>query len=320
VNTRRFFLGLVALSMLLAACGPMAVPTVTAIPPTATPTQPTAPFPVTLTDDANRQVTIKAEPKRIVSLAPSNTEIAFALGLGSKVIGVTDFCDYPPEAKSIPKIGGLEPNLEKVVSLNPDLVLSIGGELFPSEQINKMERLNLTVLVLYPKTLDGIFADIELVGRATGISAQAKDLVAKMRAHVDAVTAKTQNVATKPKVFYELDATDPSKPYTSGPNTWHDQLITLAGGVNVAGTAKVQWAQFSTEEILKQQPDLIILGDAMFGITIDSVKKRPGWSSLTAVKSDAIYPIDDNLISRPGPRVVDGLETLAKIIHPELFK
>ena len=131
---------------------------------------------------------------------------------------------------------------------------------------------------------------------------------------------KCQNVAARPSVFYELDATEPAKPYTAGPGSWHDTFIKLAGGVNVAAGASSPWVQFSMEELVKSNPDLIILGDSSWGVTADAVKARPGWGSIKAVKSGAIYPIDNNLISRPGPRVVDGLEAIARIIHPELFK
>jgi iron complex transport system substrate-binding protein len=127
-------------------------------------------------------------------------------------------------------------------------------------------------------------------------------------------------VEERPKVYYELDATDPAKPYTAGPGTWHDQFIRLAGGVNVAGEVDMRWVQFSTEEIISQDPDIIVLGDANWGVTADDVAQRPGWNVIAAVREGDIYPIDDNLISRPGPRLVEGLEALARIIHPELAR
>lgn len=281
---------------------------------------------ITLTDDAGRNVQVSTKVERIVSLAPSNTEILFALGLGDKVVGVTDFCDYPPEAQGKEKIGGIEPNMEKVVALSPDLVLAIGGSPVVAsiggnvELLAKFEELKLPTLILAPKDLEGVLADIELVGKATGAQQAAAKLVADMRAKVDQVLAKTKDVTQRPKVFYELDATDPGKPWTPGPGSWHDTFISMAGGVNVAAGAKAAWAQLSTEEIIKENPDLIILGDANWGVNAEAVKSRSGWGAIKAVKQDAIYPIDDNLISRPGPRLADGLVALAKIIHPELFK
>ncbi|MGA9348911.1 MAG: cobalamin-binding protein [Anaerolineae bacterium] len=278
------------------------------------------PKPVSVVDDAGRTVEIAKTPQRLVSLAPSNTEILFALGLGDKVVGVTDFCDYPEEAKAIEKVGGIEPNLEKIVDLDPDLVLAIGGGLLLVEKATEMEKLDLTVLVLEPGDIEGIMANIELVGKAVGAEKEASELVAKLRKRFDDITAKAKGAESKPKVFFELDATDPSKPYTPGPGSFIDALITLAGGSNVGAGAKMQWAQLSTEEIIAQDPEVIVLGDANYGVTAEMVKERPGWSVITAVKNDAIYPIDDVLVSRPGPRIIDGLEALVRIIHPELFE
>ena len=136
----------------------------------------------------------------------------------------------------------------------------------------------------------------------------------------DVITSRAKGAGSRPSVFFELDATDPSKPYTPGPGSFIDALISLAGGSNIGASAKMQWAQLSTEEIIAQDPKVIVLGDANYGVTVEMVKERPGWSVITAVQNGAIYPIDDILISRPGPRIIDGLEALARIIHPELFE
>jgi len=310
-NIALFVLSLVLVINLL-ACSPAAS--------TATPGA------VMLKDDAGRSVGIKTTPQRIVSLAPSNTEILFALGLSQRVVGVTDFCDYPAEAKTVAKIGGIEPNLEKIVALKPDLILAIGGSPVVAsiggnvELLQKFQDLGLTTLILAPKDLDGVLADIQLVGKAAGAEAAAAQLVKEMQAKVNDVVTKSKNVAKRPVVFYELDATDPAKPYTPGPGSWHDTFIAMAGGVNAAAKAKAQWAQLSTEEIVAQNPEMIILGDATWGVDAAAVKGRAGWAAINAVKAGAIFPIDDNLLSRPGPRLADGLLALAKIIHPELFQ
>jgi len=322
--------------LLLGACGPTPtgtfhVPSSTLTPaptPTwnvepGTPTPPPA-FPVTVTDDAQRAVTIARAPQRLISLAPSNTEILFALGLGSKVVAVgSSFDDYPPEAKSLPKVAEpdvTKPNLEKIVALAPDLILMTGGDPLPLELINRLEGLQLTVLVLYPRDIDGILKDIELIGTATGASKEAQALITNLRGRLDAVIAKAKTATTKPKVFYEVDASNPARPFTAGPGSFIDAMLTLVGASNVAAGAKSPWAEFSAEELVRQDPEIIILGDANYGVTVASVQARPGWSTLTAVKKGAIYPIDDNLVSRPGPRIVDGLEALARIVHPELFR
>lgn len=316
-------LTLVVCVLLATGCGiltpgtPIPQPTHTPLP-TSTPLPPT-PTPIpTFTDDAGRVVQIAGSVERIVSLAPSNTEILFALGLGDRVVGVTDFCDYPPEAANIEKIGGIEPNLEKIVALEPDLVLAIGGAR-QLETVTKLEELGLKVLVLAPTDLEGIYQGIQLVADACGVPDASTTLVQEMRARVQSVLDAVASTSTTPKVFYELDATDPTRPWTPGPGTWHDNFIRLAGGVNIAANAEAAWAQYSSEEIISQDPDIILLGDAAWGVSPDMVAARPGWDVITAVKSGAIYPIDDNLISRPGPRVVQGLEVLACLIHPEAF-
>ncbi|MFQ6099953.1 MAG: ABC transporter substrate-binding protein [Anaerolineae bacterium] len=293
----------------LAACGGASpIQTATSEPPAAT-----------LTDDIGNVIEITGPVERIVSLAPSNTEIAFALGLGDRVVGVTDFCDYPPEALEIKKIGGVEPNLEQIVALDPDLVLAIGGEPVPPI-IGQLQELGLTVLVLEPDDLDALYHDIELAGQAAGAQREAAELIAEMQERVAAVTALTADVTERPLVFYELDASDPTKPWTAGSGSWHDEFIQMAGGTNLAGTQESAWVQLNAEEIVAQDPEVIILGDAAFGTTPESVAQRPGWDVISAVQNGRVYPIDDNLISRPGPRVVEGIEELARLIHPELFE
>jgi len=273
---------------------------------------------VSVVDDAGRTVEVVSNPQRLVSLAPSNTEILFALGLGDKVVGVTDFCDYPEEAKAIEQVGTyFEPNIEIIFSLSPDLVLAITS--LP-EIIAKLEELGVPALILDPSDLEGILADIQLVGQATGAEREAEALVSELRERIAVVTEKADDAKERVRVFCEIDATDPSKPWASGPGSFMDAMIHLSGGTNVAAGADSPWPQLSAEEIIAKDPEIIILADSKYGVTAESVRERPGWDVITAVKEGAIYDIDDDLISRPGPRIVDGLETVAKIIHPELFK
>jgi iron complex transport system substrate-binding protein len=308
------------LVLLIAGCAPEVTPTLTPIPPSATPMPTPTPTPkvIALTDDIGRTVELASTPQRIISLAPSNTEILFALGLGDKVVGVTDFCDYPEEAKAIEKVGSyFEPNIEKIFSLSPDLVLAITG--LP-EVIAKLEELGIPALILDPPDLEGVLADIQLVGKATGAEREAEALISEMRERIAGVTEKAAEVEERPRVFCEIDATDPSKPWTTGPGSFMDAMIQLSGGTNVAADAESPWVQLSAEEIIAKDPEIIILADSKYGVTAESVSDRPGWGVITAVKERAIYDIDDDLISRPGPRIVDGLEIVAKIIHPELFE
>jgi iron complex transport system substrate-binding protein len=321
--------------VLLVACGSVATatsapaPTATSLattsttlPPIPTPVPPT---PTTATiqmaDGLGRTVTLPGPAQRVVSLAPSNTEILFAVGAGSQVVGRDSFSDYPPQAKSLPDIGGSMGNFntEAILALHPDLVLA--GEIDSSELVASLEKLGLQVYYLKnPVTLDEMYANLETVGSLTGHTADAATLVASLQARVAAVDSKIAQAVTHPAVYYELDGTDPSKPYTSGGGTFVDQLIQRAGGVNVFSQLKDQWPQVSLEQLLVDNPQIILLGDSAYGETPDKVIARSGWGSLQAVKNKQIFPFDDNLVSRPGPRLVDGLEALARLIHPELFK
>jgi iron complex transport system substrate-binding protein len=309
-----FFPALLALSVLLGACAaPAALPTATVEP---------ALEPITLTDSLGREVTLAAPAQRIISLAPSNTEIVFALGVGDKLVGRDDFSDYPAEALKVQSIGSLYPkvNPEVILALKPDLVLAAG--ITNPDDVTALAKLGLTVYTTHNATgLADIYSDILAVGRLTGHSADAEKLVADMQARIEAVTARTAALTDKPKVFYEIDATDPAKPYTAGPGSFIDQLLTLAGATNVGNVSTEQYFQISLEELVAQDPAIILLGSFTYGgQTPELVRARVGWDKIAAVENDAVYIFDDNLVSRPGPRVVVGLETLAKLIQPELFK
>jgi len=313
---------LAALALLAGACAPLAVPaTDTPVPPTLAPTQ-TAPVGISVTDGLGRVVTLAAPASRIVSLAPSNTEALFTLGVGDRLIGRDEFSDYPPEALEVTSIGSLYPsvNTEAVVALEPDLVLAAG--ITNPEDVERLAELGLTVYsTRINSSLDDIYTDLLDIGALTGRAAEAEALVDSLKARVAAVTSATSAVAEKPVVFYEIDATEPSKPWTSGPNSFIGQLIGMAGGVNAGDIASDQYAQLSLEQLVAQDPDVIILGSSTYGgQTPELVAARTGWETISAVQNGAVYTFDDNLVSRPGPRVVDGLEQLARLIHPELFE
>ena len=298
----------------------IAAPTTATGAPTAAPTPATTG--VTITDVAGRKVTIATTPQHLISLAPSTTEILFALGLAPKIVAVDDFSDYPAEAKNLPKIGGLNAayNFEQIVALKPDLILAAG--ITAPEAIKKLEDLKLSVVVVGAEktSFDSVFADIALVGKATGQVEQAAQLTTTLQNQLAGLKAKLTAAKEKPLVYWELDATDPAKPYSVGPGNFVGDMIALAGGVNVFAQAESPFPQVSAEQVVAANPDVIILSDAAYGITIESVLKRPGWQIIAAVKQQRVAPIDDNLVSRPGPRIVEGLEASARIIHPELFK
>ena len=276
------------------------------------------PAPIQLKDGLGRQVSLAGPAQKIISLAPSNTEILFAIGASKQLIGRDDFSDFPAEAKSIASVGGVQAyNFESIAKLQPDLVIAAG--INSQEQVKSLENLKIPVYYLAnPTNMDGLYANLNTVGLLSGHVKEAADLVTSLQKRVQAVETRVSKASTTPKVFYELDGTDPSKPWTAGPGTFVDLLIKKAGGVNVGNALTSDWAQISQEALIVANPDIIILGDASYGLTIDQVKTRPGWDGIQAVKTGKVLLFDDNLVSRPGPRMVDGLESLVKIIHPEL--
>jgi iron complex transport system substrate-binding protein len=273
-----------------------------------------------VTDDDGRRVTLARQPVRIVSVAPSNTEILFALGLGDRVVGVTTFCDYPAAAAAKPKIGGLRPNLETIVAQQPDLVLGIRGT--PADVIAALEGQQIPVAILNPADFAGVLANLRTVGRLTGTSPAAERLAGEMDARWKAVEARARTVNARPRVLYEIDASDPAAISAAGAGTFIDAMIAAAGGVNVLAALAPgqQYPRVGAEAVLGADPDLILLGDAPFGQTREVVAARPGWGALRAVQRGALVEIaDSNITSRPGPRLVDGLDLVAKAIHPDVF-
>ena len=317
------------LLLLLAACGETQSTSFSsvgaALSPGATPSAAASvSYPLTLTDDAGRSVTLPAAPARIVSLAPSNTEIVCALGACGELTGVTDFDDYPASVKSVAHVVvQAKVDAEKVVAARPDLVLAAGNGLTPEAAIKQLTDLGLRVMTLYPKDLEGVYNDIGLVGQALGVPAQAQSTVASMRARVKAVTDAVA-AANRPRTFYEISVFDGTI-YTAGKDSFLSSLITLAGGDPVTGDA--QSGAIQLEDLIAADPELILLGDASYDPTLATrdkalatVRARSGWEKLSAVRSGKVLPFTDDVVTtRPGPRIVAGLEALARAIHPELF-
>ena len=308
--SRKLIFAFLTLVLLLAGCAPAAVSSPV---PSVNPT-------ITLTDGLKRTVTLTGPVQRIVSLAPSDTEILYAIGAGAQVVGRDETSDYPPQASSLPTIGGYSGfNTEAILALHPDLVLA--GGINTPELVAALEKLGLTVYYLpNPATLDEMYTNLETVATLTGHAAETAALVDSLKKRVATVDARILPLNSRPTVYYEIDATDPTKPYTYGPGSFGDLLIQRAGGANVGSSLSGQFAQMSLEQLVLANPSIIILGDSNYGTTADSLKQRPGWEGLDAVKNSQIFPFDDNLVSRPGPRLVDGLEALAKLLHPGLFK
>lgn len=274
--------------------------------------------PGTYTDDDGRSVSIDKVPERIVSHLPSITETLFALGLGKRIVGVSDYGDYPEEAKLKPSVGAyFSPSIESIVALEPDLVLTDGHS---KNILTQLDTLGITYIVIDPETIDGIFDNIELLGKVTGTEVNAEKLIKAMKKDMSRVLNAVKG-APRIRVFHVLDATDMNNPWTAGPGSFVDSLITMAGGENIAAEAVGAWVQFSIEEVVSSDPEIILL-PGKHGTAFTSPEMLKGhlaWRETTAVKQDRIYIVDTDLTNRPGPRIIQGLEEIARIIHPERF-
>ena len=294
------------LALPLAGCGAKPAQTTTA------PAVKTAAFPVTITDDASRTVTIDSEPKRIVSLAPANTEIAYSLGIMDRLVGVTTWDDYPAQVKEIAKVGDFTtPNIEAIAGAQPDVILITGG--VQADVLSKLEAVGAKVIVIDPQDLEGVYAAIGTVAEATGTKAKGDEVVAGMKQDLADVTAKLAGAAPVP-AFIEIGW---GPLFTAGPGTLLDDLLATAGGANVV--KEKGYVGYSVEQLVTDQPD-VYLGTLSSIVDAKALPKRPGYSAISAVKTGRVFALDDNLVSRPGPRVVEGVREIAAVLHPDLFK
>jgi len=278
-------------------------------------------FPLSLTDALGHTVTLNACPKRIVSLAPSNTEILYAIGVGNRVVGVTSYCNYPDEAAQKPQVGGFSnPNLEQIVSLRPDLVLA--ARFNPLDVLEALRRLNIPVFALAPATIAEALQTLRTVGLLTGEQASAAQLEAAQQTRFQAIEQTVAEIpeAHRPRVLWgRLEA----PMYTAGPGSFIGSLIRLAGGTNIAADADADWVQIGLETIVTRNPQIIIVSDHTPGDIekgLERLRKAPGWTTVDAIASGRVYSINLDLLGRPGPRLINGLEALAHILHPHRFR
>ena len=275
--------------------------------------------PGAIVDDLGRSVSLEGMPQRIISLVPSNTEILFALGLGDKVVGVTEFCNYPAEVLDKEKVGGFStPDIEKIIALQPDLILA--GSIHAKEIIPALEERGLTVFALVPQSLDGILEDIRMVGKITGKGEEASKLVAQMEARIEAITDKTERLKPqeRPRVFF-ITWHDPLK--SMGSKSFPHELIEKAGGVNIFQDVEERnfQAEFETGVYCDPQVIIVTVGHAAGEAkAFEWAKEEPRLKVTEAGKNSRIFPLDAGL-TRYGPRAVDALEQFAKFIHPEIF-
>jgi iron complex transport system substrate-binding protein len=273
-------------------------------------------FPLTITDDEGTEVTIDALPERIVSLSPANTEIVFTLGAGDRLVGGTDFDDYPAEAIPLPDVASFSGVImEQLVALEPDLVLAAGNGFNPPDDIARLRVLGLPVVVLYAGSVDEVLADIDLIGQAIGEGEAAEAMTTDMAARLDEVATAAAATGTTPRTFYQIGS-EPEL-YGPAPDSFVADMVELAGGTPITTSSPTDFA-IPVETLIAADPEVIIVGDAAYGVCPADVIARPGWSGITAVEAGAVRPVDDIPVTRPGPRLAEGLANLATAIHPEI--
>ncbi|TCS95918.1 ABC transporter substrate-binding protein [Hazenella coriacea] len=297
------FTFILLLSSVITACS--------ALPDSKTPKKPNSiKYPIHLTDQVGNKVSVVKEPERIVSLIPSTTEIAFALGLKEQIVGVTENDDYPAEAKNLPKVGDYKIDVEKVVALKPDLVLAQKAN--EPETIKKLQQLGIPVLVTDANEVKDVFASIDLIAQATDRTYEGDTLVGEMSKHRLQIFHQVAKIPEdkRVKVWIEIDPTL----FTAGGDTFLNELVTLAGGKNVA--IQLQgWPQVSSEQVVKWNPDVIL---TTYGGE-QEILKRQGWDAVNAIKNNRVVSVDPNLVNRPGPRIIDGVEQMAKGFYPDVI-
>jgi iron complex transport system substrate-binding protein len=274
-------------------------------------------FPITLTDDEGTPVTLEAPPQRVISLSPANTEIVFGLGEGDRVVGGSAFDDYPPEAAALPDVVTFDTGviMEQVVALQPDLVLAAGNNFTPPADIERIRERGFPVIVVYAETVADVLADIQLIGDALGDSADASAMVEGMRTDLETVEQAVAATTERPRTFYQIGSVP--EIYGPAPDFFVVDMIELAGGVPIT-TSDPAVFSIPVEQLVAADPEVIVVGDALYGVCPDAVMARPGWHTMTAVVNGDVRPVNDIVVTRPGPRLAEGLASLALAIHPEL--
>ncbi|MFA9558477.1 ABC transporter substrate-binding protein [Evansella sp. AB-rgal1] len=275
-------------------------------------------FPVTIVDDAGREVTIEEEPESIISIQASITEISFALGLGDKIVGVSDFCNYPEEAQSVENVGGQDMNVELILSILPDIVLVTDyhhnnhGEI-----LSQFEEVGIKVVVIGSKSnFNEVYESIALIGQTTGTSNEAEAIISDMKERHEVLIEKAEEITDKKRVWVEVSPAPDI--FTTGKGTFMHEMLESIQATNAAEDHE-GWVMLSEEEIVQLQPDVIITTYHTEDLQ-GEVSSRDGWTEVPAVKNGQIFDVESDIVVRPGPRLIEGVETLAKLIYPEVFK
>lgn len=276
-------------------------------------------FPVTITDALDQEVVIEEQPEKIISLIPSNTEVAYELGLGGNIVGVSDFDNYPEEVAKKEKVGGQEINVEKIISLNPELVLAHeSGAQLATDALQQLRNSGIAVIVVNEAAnFEEVYTSIEMIGRATGKLQKAEETIEGMKQQVEDIKSKVANVKKQKSVFIEVSP-EPEI-YTPGKNTFMNEMLQIINAKNVSSDID-GWAKIDQETVIEKNPDVII---TTYGYYTEKPKeqvmKREGWSKVTAVEKEQVYDVHSDLVTRSGPRLVKGVEELAKAVYPEVF-
>ncbi|NLG37003.1 MAG: ABC transporter substrate-binding protein [Clostridiales bacterium] len=315
-----FVVTLLLMAALLMGCAgntpaPSAAPSETATQaPTATPALEQE-YPITVTDSLGREVTLTQPPQVIVSLTPTNTEIVFALGAGDRVAGVDIVSNYPPEVDALPDVGDFSgPSIEAIAGLKPDLILSANN--LQGDAIDRLTELGLTVAAVEASQWDDIPATIEMVGALIGRPQAAAALNQKMAEDLAAITDAV--AGAQPVSVYYVFSYGEYGNWTTGPGTFIDTMITLAGGESVTRDAPARWLEYNMEDIVRKNPSVFLVSSDLGDI--ESLSAAEGYKELDAVKEGRVYLVDADKASRPGPRIIEGLEEIARAIHPECFE
>ena len=272
---------------------------------------------VSVTDQVGRTLIVPENPTRVIALAPSITEVIYSLGQEKRLVGATQYSTHPPEAEALPRIGSyIRLDIEKIVALKPDLCLATkDGN--PKHIVDKIVSLGIPVYVINPRNLQQIMDTITRIGTLLHAERAAVELVADMEERIEQVQALVKKARNKPRVFFQIDA-EPL--FSAGNNTFIHELIELAGGINIAA-GEDSYPRYSWEDILVLQPEIVLISSMAGGLSPEYlIKSWKRWNQLSAVNNDQVYVVDAELFDRPTPRLLDGLELVAAIIHPELFE
>ncbi|GIN20275.1 MAG TPA: ABC transporter substrate-binding protein [Bacillus bacterium] len=277
-------------------------------------------FPVTLKDAADKEITIEKKPEKIISLIPSNTEILYALGAGDEVVGVSENDNYPEDVKDKEQVAGLELNIEKIISLKPDLVLAHGsaGDMWESG-LKQLEDSGITVLVVHnAESFDEVYDTIDFIAKATGHTEEASDTINDMKAKLDEIEKKAADIKEEDQKSVFVEISPAPEIYAAGKNTFMDEMLKTINAKN--SVQEEGWPMINEEAIIKMNPEVIIVNYNYVDNAVDQVLDREGWQDVAAIKGKQVYTVDENLVSRSGPRIVEGVEELAKAVYPDVFK